>query len=336
MSAQLRSSSGPVKTVQRPVLVAVSGGRDSVVLLHHLLQQGSSPLVVCHFNHRLRGRASGRDAQFVRRMAKQLGLPLELETADVAAFARRHKLSLETAARQLRHEFLARCARRHHTRQVYLGHHANDQAETLLANLCRGCSLRGAGAMRIKSSLRVAGITLQLHRPLLHWSRAKIDAFIAGQKLRFCEDASNADPMARRNRLRHEVLPLLDGIFAREVATQLSRFAAQAARDEDCLEALAADLLRSLIHADGSLDARGLAAADPALGSRALAMWFKQRRVPDIGTVEIEAALAMLAPDAAARLNLPGGLALRRKARRLWIEPPKRLTVAGRRMATGG
>ncbi len=186
------------------LLIAVSGGRDSVVLLHWLLAQGRSNLVVCHLNHGLRGRDSGLDARFVRHLAQSLGLPCEIAKTDVAALAAENRLSLETAARQARHSFFLQAAAKYHTPHVFLAHHAEDQAETVLANACRGTGLAGLAGMK---PLQQLDNGLILHRPLLSWRRAEIDAYIATHRLRFRDDSSNTSPAHRRNRLRHDILP---------------------------------------------------------------------------------------------------------------------------------
>ena len=112
------------------ILVAVSGGVDSMVLLHVLAGQDRWPLQVAHFNHQLRGRASDADEQLVRRTAKALGLPVTVGRRDVQVFARTKKISVEMAARQLRHEFLARTARKEKAGVIALAHHADDQVDT--------------------------------------------------------------------------------------------------------------------------------------------------------------------------------------------------------------
>ena len=133
------------------VLVAVSGGVDSMVLLHVLhelapLHQWS--LTVAHFNHQLRGRAAEADLRFVQRAAQKLGLPFESATANVQQFATAQKLSVEMAARKLRHEFLARTARAVGAKQIALAHHADDQTELFFLRLLRGAGSGGLGGDR--------------------------------------------------------------------------------------------------------------------------------------------------------------------------------------------
>jgi tRNA(Ile)-lysidine synthase len=157
-------------------MLAISGGRDSVALLHLLLEAGFTNLILCHLNHGLRGKESDGDAAFVRRLAMKHGLKCEIESEDVAALAEKHRISTETAAREARHAFLLRMAEKHDTWVVFLAHHAEDQAETILANLCRGSGLAGLAGMHAVQRLDSG---LHLVRPLLQVRRNEIDAFFA-------------------------------------------------------------------------------------------------------------------------------------------------------------
>lgn len=304
-----------------PLLVAYSGGRDSVALLDRLLTAGRWPLILCHFNHGLRGRESGADARFARAVARRHGLAFEMEKAGTAAHARARKQSIETAARELRHAFLLRSAARHGARHVVLAHHADDQAETVLANLCRGAGLRGLGGMKAAQPMP-GGV--HFLRPMLGISRAEIDEHLAARGLAWREDASNESPDHRRNRLRHEVLPLLDAIFERRAAPLICRAAAQARAAEDHLEGEARALLAApaLLNADGSLNlTRALRGLHEALLGHTLRLWLRERPgLAGIGSAEVGAARAMLLPGGPAKVNLPGGKHLRRKAGRLWVE----------------
>ena len=137
----------------RRYLIGVSGGRDSVALLHQLVDLGYRRLVVCHLDHQLRGRASKADARFVERLAAKLDCEFEIDRTDVAALARKSKQSIETAGRTARYEFFARVARRRRCHTIFLGHHADDLVETFLMNLFRG---RRAGGLRRNARDRVA------------------------------------------------------------------------------------------------------------------------------------------------------------------------------------
>ena len=193
------------------VVVAVSGGLDSMVLLHllHRLARATRwQLVVAHFNHQLRGRASDADEAFVRETADRLKLPCAVDRAAIGRVARARRLSLEMAARELRHAFLARAARAHGARVVALAHHADDQVETFLLRLLRGAGGEGLAGMK-PSAPSPADADVRLVRPLLEFSRSSLAAYARRHRLRFREDASNACRDIPRNRVRHELVPRL-------------------------------------------------------------------------------------------------------------------------------
>lgn len=304
-----------------PALLAISGGRDSVALLHLLLEAGFTNLILCHLNHGLRGEESEGDAAFVKRLAKKHALKCEIETENVAALAKKQRLSLETAAREARHAFLLRMAEKHDTWVVFVAHHAEDQAETILANLCRGSGLRGLAGMRLVQRLDSG---LHLVRPLLQMRRSEIDAWLKSKRLKFREDSSNTSPKHRRNRLRHEVLPLLKDVFTRDVTPLITRFGNLADRDDDCMQSQAVVYLSAPggLNEDLSLPiTKELLALHPAVLSRVIALWLRDvLELPGIENDSIEAAMEMLAPGGAAKINLPHDKHLRRKAKRLWVE----------------
>jgi tRNA(Ile)-lysidine synthase len=193
------------------ILVSVSGGVDSMVLLHmlhELARKRKWRLTVAHFNHRLRGRSSEADEGLVRRTAERLKLPVVVEAADVRELARTQRLSLEMAARKLRHDFLARTARRRNIPIVALAHHADDQLELFFLRLLRGSGGEGLAGMKWRNS-SPSDAKVQLVRPLLDQSKALLCEYAAEQGIRYREDASNALLDFQRNRIRHELLPLL-------------------------------------------------------------------------------------------------------------------------------
>ena len=193
------------------VLAAVSGGVDSMVLLHvlhTLAAKNRWRLAVAHFNHQLRGRASDADEKLVRAAAKKLSLPYVTERGAVADFARHAKISMEMAARKLRHEFLARAARGQKSSVIALAHHAADQVELFFLRLLRGAGGEGLAGMKARSpSPADAGI--HLVRPLLDFTKAELREFAREQKIRFREDATNLSNDPLRNRLRNDLLPRL-------------------------------------------------------------------------------------------------------------------------------
>ncbi len=188
------------------VAAAVSGGADSVALLQVLMElrdRLAVALAVAHFNHRLRGAESDADARFVEELAARHGLPFFVSAADVAAEARSRRRNLESVSRELRYRFLRSLVERGEVKKVATGHSADDQAETVLARLLRGSGTRG-----------LAGIYPMvdgwLLRPLLEQRRAAVRAWLAARGIAWREDSSNRDLRRTRNRLRTEVVPLLE------------------------------------------------------------------------------------------------------------------------------
>lgn len=302
---------------RRRWLVGVSGGADSVALLHLLVDAGFRDLVVCHLDHRLRGRASTEDAKFVRRLAERLGQRVEMARADVRALAEASGESVETAARRARHDFFATCAARHRCPRVLLAHHADDQAETLLWNLVRGSH----GPKAMKESQRLVtgvGVALEIVRPLLALRRTELRDWLAARNLRWREDATNAEAVAVRNRLRHEVLPLLAEIAGRDVVPALVRGAAAAEEIGEIVD-WAVERAAAL-DPQGRLHLPVLRSLPPALRGAVVADFLKRAGVPRLDRALVERVAGLLDPQAGPAVNLPGGGSIRRRAGRLVLE----------------
>ncbi len=297
----------------RRYLVGVSGGRDSVALLHWLLGQGYRKLIVCHFEHGLRGRAGQADARFVERLAQKHGLGVELGAAQVATIAARTKRSIETAGRDERLAFFQRVASRRRCRTIFLGHHADDQVETFLMNLLRGAGGRGLGAMRERSTYG----RLEIVRPLLGVWRSEIDDYIAAERLKFREDASNRELRARRNRTRHKIVPWLEQEFGRNVRANLWRAASILTEEEAFLD----ELLPNEDEGALFLEVRRLRALPVALQRRTILRWLRGNEISEVGFVLIERVRALLQPDGSvAKTNLPRARHARRRAGKLFLE----------------
>ena len=303
---------------RRRYLVGVSGGADSVALLHLLVAEGFRKLVVCHLDHGLRGRASTEDAKFVRRLAEELGLECEVARADVHQRMAERGESMETAARHARHEFFGKCVRKWRCSRLILAHHADDQAETVLWNLLRGS--HGLKGMRGEQRLLTeSAVALDLSRPLLGIRRLELVAWLVSRGHRWREDASNAQAVAVRNRLRNEALPLLVDISKRDAVLALSRGAADT-EDMLALESWALDQAK-VLDPQGRLHLPVLRTLPLALQRIALRQFFKDHGVGSPGRDLIARGLSLLDVNHPAAINLPGGGKLRRREGRLWIEP---------------
>ncbi len=301
----------------RRYLIAVSGGRDSVTLLHWLLSNGYRKLIVCHLDHKLRGRSGAADARFVERLAADLRVPFVGGTADVRSLALREKHSLETAARAARFQFFARVARRRRCSTIFLGHHADDLVETFLFNLFRGAGAQGQRSIRVVTTQQIDRVELQLVRPLLGVWREEIDEYVAAHRLRFREDATNQSRGPARNRLRHGIIPLLGKQFGREVRKSLWRAAAIATEEDALVDGMLPDELRG---AD-KLPVRGLRELPLALQRRAIRGWLMSHDVAEVGFDHVEDVRSMLEVAAgAAKINLPRGRHARRRSGELFIE----------------
>jgi tRNA(Ile)-lysidine synthase len=227
------------------VTVAVSGGADSVALLRRLLEECNRigiVLSVAHVHHGMRGDEADADAAFVAGLAAQFDLPFYLHRVDVPARAAAAGETLEEAARRLRYSFFESLVAQGHTQAIATGHTLDDQAETVLHRFLRGAWTEGLSGIYPVVTLRQGRIL----RPFLETPRAQIEAWLGeiGQSWR--EDLSNRDPAFTRNRIRHELLPLLKS-FNPEIARQLSRLAAMAADEEHYWEQELHRLLPSLL-----------------------------------------------------------------------------------------
>ena len=194
------------------VLCALSGGADSMYLLCRLLEgREKYGWTVCaaHFNHGLR-ESAGRDADFVRAWCEARGVPLTSGREDVAALARREGRGLEEAGRAARYRFLADAARRAGLEFIATGHHAGDDAETVLMNLIRGCGLKGLTGIPQRRG--------NIVRPMLEVSRPEIESYLRKRAVPHVEDETNAGLDYARNRVRHRLLPLLEELNPRAAA----------------------------------------------------------------------------------------------------------------------
>ncbi|MGH8058279.1 MAG: tRNA lysidine(34) synthetase TilS, partial [Candidatus Entotheonellia bacterium] len=213
----------------RTLLVAVSGGPDSMALLHALYRLRDSfpvQLIVAHLNHRMRTEAA-TDAQFVAARAQEFGLPYVSAAIDVPAYRQRHKLSPEDAARRVRYAFLQATAAEHQAQRIALGHTANDQAETVLLRMLRGTGPRGlAGIPPVRGSII---------RPLIRVHRHEVLTFLRAHGVPFREDPTNQQREYRRNQVRLDLLPLLQQRYNPRIVEALCSLADLLAADEAAL-----------------------------------------------------------------------------------------------------
>jgi tRNA(Ile)-lysidine synthase len=300
----------------RRMLVGVSGGRDSIAMLHGLHDLGRRALIVVHLDHGLRGRASAADANFVRRTADRLGYRCVVGHADVRGYASERGISIEHAAREMRHLFFASVAKRERCRAVVLAHHADDQVETCLFNFLRGSGAAGLAGMRAESIHRIGAIEMRFLRPMLAIRRAEIDAWLAAKKLRWREDASNRSAEYTRNRIRERVLPVIAAEFGPAFPEAILRASEIFGAEDEWMRAEATRLAGG-----AELSVATLSAAPLALQRRAVRQWLEARGIEDIGFAEVERVLSLLdVANGPAKINLPSGRHARRRQGKLFIE----------------
>ena len=286
------------------IAVALSGGADSVALTWLLRDiaatTGATLAGLIHLNHGLRGTESDGDEAFCRDLASRLGVPFEVRRVNVGELARSRHLSTEAAARLARYDWFPEAAHRLRATVVATGHTADDQAETVLLRLLRGSSARGVSGIRIKRGMYV--------RPLLDCRRSALRQWLekAGETWR--EDASNNDVRILRNRLRRDVMPILEDLAPGAVRA-LARHAALAADDEAYLAAIAEKTTSGVVSPAGESRAEvSVLAAHPAIGRRIIRI-LAERAAPGrpLTFRHIEAVRRLAASDKAiGRLDLPG------------------------------
>jgi tRNA(Ile)-lysidine synthase len=297
------------------VAVALSGGADSVVLLHVLLELAAEENFqvagALHLNHLLRGGDSDADELFCRQLVSSLALPARIGRVDVAARARAGRISIEQAGHIARHEFFDRAAVELGATRVAVAHTKDDQAETFLLRLLRGAGPRGLGGMSPEWGIVI--------RPFIHTSRADVRAFVQARGLSFREDASNADVAIPRNRIRHELLPLLERRFATGIVDVLDRDAAIARDDAAYLEEAARKASTRLISRTSrgvEIDADALRREPAAIARRVIRLaqqWAAGERF--IGFDASEAVLHFAVSKSTGQLDLPGHRVNRRGSR---------------------
>ncbi len=224
-------------TAGQTLIVGVSGGTDSVALLHilnTLAPHFGFKLHAATLDHQLRGEESAGDVRFVEQVSREWGIPLTVGKADVTTIAREKQLGIEAAARLARYDFIAHVAYTNGASTIAVAHHADDQAETVLLHLLRGSGIHGLAGMALRSSVP-GHVDLSLIRPLLRVTRAQIEAYSQEHHLTARIDSTNSDTTLLRNAIRLEVLPFLTR-YDQHVSAALARLAEIAAVEDDYVQ----------------------------------------------------------------------------------------------------
>lgn len=292
------------------ILVGVSGGRDSVALLH-ILHEDGVPLQVCHVHHGLRGHFADRDAAFVEALCAQWSIPCRVVYKDVPAYVAQQGIGLEEAARKLRYEAFSELACALGISQLALAQHADDQTETALLQFLRGSAFaHGMAECSTRGELTIL-------RPLLGYSRDEITEYCLQYGLRWCEDETNAEPFSARNRLRHEAIPLLQNIMQRDVTSIIVR-SAKLNNEAKCALEQAIDALE-LIDPQGRLYLPKFTVLPYELQKSVLFFYLRRVAVSHLSEDLVLRVLAIVPVDAPARCSLPGGMTAHRKEKRIFV-----------------
>jgi tRNA(Ile)-lysidine synthase len=304
------------------VVVGVSGGPDSVMLchvLHRLRDRCGLTLTVAHLNHGIRGAEAARDARFVERFARGLGLPCVVQEQDVPAYRRLRSCSLQEAARDVRYRFLEDVRGTVGAAKVALGHNADDQAETVMLWLLRGAGLKGLGGMPPVRN----GVII---RPLIETTRKEIETYLRTKGIAFVTDSSNRKDTYLRNRLRRQVFPLLKKHFNPQLVKNLVSTASIISMENEYLETIAHNKLKSIIasrnDASAVIDCTRFAGLPMVLRLRCLRTILEGIKgdLLRIGSEHLYAlAAVMTGSEPHKTLKLPGGMRAERSYRFLTL-----------------
>ncbi|MBS4026869.1 MAG: tRNA lysidine(34) synthetase TilS [Clostridia bacterium] len=311
------------------VIVAVSGGIDSVVLLHVLMslrENYSLDMVVAHLNHGFRGQEAREDALFVEAISQKYGLPGVCEEISVPEYINRTKQSPQEAARTIRYNFLERVRESYDGTAIAVGQNANDQAETVLINLLRGGATSGLKGIPVRRG--------NIIRPLLEVSRAEIEAYAAKHRLAYRFDPSNAKPVYLRNRVRLELLPVLIENYNPAIIAGLGKTAAILAEEDKFLDQLAqAALVDCIANRDTGkmvVNLDKLDQEDLAIRRRVVRLICREIKNDgsggDIGFDHVERVLAMLRGNTGNKAELPGGLIFQKEYEQLIVNLKRKIT----------
>lgn len=278
------------------VIAGLSGGADSMAMAHMLCRLLPAGRLVCaHVNHGIRGEAADGDQAFVEEWCREQGIPCRVLRADVPAEAKKTGEGLEVCGRRVRYAFFQSLATGENDR-IATAHTRSDQAETVLLHLVQGAGARGLSGIPAKRE--------NIIRPVLCLSRGEIEAYCEENRILWRTDATNAEVEYTRNRIRHQVLPLLREMNP-GIEETLERTAFSLKRDADCLETMAEKSLEQARVGQG-LSVKAMQALPEAVAVRVLAQYFQERGCPRPETVHLEQALSAI-QRGKGRLSLPGG-----------------------------
>jgi tRNA(Ile)-lysidine synthase len=288
-----------------------------MALFHLLWEAGHRKLIVCHLHHGLRGADADADLRFVENAAAARKLRFRSARADVATVAERDGISIESAARIARHAFYFRCAGIHHCPRIILAHHADDQAETALWSLLRGS--HGIRAMQEQQQIQRETRCLTLLRPLLEFRRADLRGYLTERALAWREDQTNDELFCARNRIRHEVIPLLNEIMQRDVSVPLLRQCESSAELRACETWIIQQA--AAFDPQGRIHLAAMRKLPAVIQLIVLRHYLTTHGITDLTRSHLEQARALIDPEGSHVINLPDARRLRRRQGRIFVEP---------------
>ena len=285
-----------------PVLLAFSGGADSMALLDMMQKEYPvAPILLAHVNHGIRGEEALRDRAFCENVAKERGIEIAILDADVPALAKEKGQSIEEAAREVRYAFFAELMEKRNIPLLLTAHHADDHLETVLFRIARGTGLSGLCGI---APIRPFGAG-DLVRPLLGFTKQEILQYCKQNDLSFVTDSTNADTAYARNRIRADILPIMEELYT-DASHRAVRMSAELSEDDAYLKEVAWQLLLKNRTREG-IGIKALREAHPAIRRRALQMWFEEGRDASLESVHLQALMSLVeSGDTTARVALPG------------------------------
>lgn len=320
------------------VVIGVSGGPDSVALLHMLFKIAphfSLRLGVAHLNHCLRQNDSDNDAEFVESLAATFDLPCYVQKRDIRRYQREKKLSLEDAARHVRYEFLDHIANTYQYNKIALGHHADDNAELVLMNLFRGTGTLGLSGIPPKRDEKII-------RPMIRLKRADIIKFLDQNRLKYVFDRTNADTRHLRNRVRHDLIPVLKKAYNPKISDTLNRLSSIIRSEEEWIEDMVQPFFEKAVlrvrQNQIELSVPVLNGYHKALQRRVIRLALSKAKgdLRRIGFANIDSVIDLLVKKSAfGKIDLPAGLRIRREQDTIHIFRVQRLALDDYRDSDG-
>jgi len=303
------------------VLVAVSGGADSVSMLHVLHQLSDELEIkvgVAHLNHKLRGKESDKDEEFVEQLAERLQIPFVRGIGHVQRMAGEQGISIEMAAREVRYDFFARAAKKAGANTIATGHTSDDQAETVLLKLARGAGAGGLGGIPRETMLK----NVRIVRPLLDVSRDDVLDFMNENNLSWREDESNEDTVFLRNRVRHVILPIMEKGVNPKIKEALNRTAEIFQSENRWLDEIVAKRLAESVDQHYALQVKSVKSQPIAARRRIIRSWLIESGVPhqkiDFDAVE---RIDLLIQGSGRSTNITGSMTVKKRYGALMVVP---------------